>query len=65
MPRIKLRCRRCKAEVHRNYLTDMTCHLKDNQNRECGGLLVRIDSHLEKRIDRAKSRFAEESKETT
>jgi Zn finger protein HypA/HybF involved in hydrogenase expression len=56
MPRVKLRCRKCHSEFHKNYMTTMDC-------KNCGGLLVRIDSHLEKRIERAKKNFASDSLE--
>lgn len=50
MPRLKFRCRKCHQECHKNYMTSMECP-------KCGGLLVRVDSHLERRIERAKRNY--------
>lgn len=50
MPRYQVRCRTCKAEYGKNQLDDMSC-------KDCGGLLIKVNTHLDRRIERAKKNY--------
>jgi DNA-directed RNA polymerase subunit RPC12/RpoP len=51
MPRLKVKCRKCGEEYHLNSTDNMNCRKCDN------GLLVRVDSHFERRIAKAKKDY--------